>query len=169
MKKVFFLFNLVILWSCNPIYEQYKNLNAGTQGNELYIKQLHLVKPLLSNEKVPFILVISWDKNTLVKNGNFRYNALVYNPLNGERKMFLASEENPKMIMQSNNVSDKNFRELNYILDNYIEGNEEYLLSLHDSFSSSEMIAPYYIFDFIKGKKLKIKSIFFDKNGNIIQ
>lgn len=169
MRKIFFLFNLLLLCNCKSFYKQYQNLNGSNQKNKLYADQLHLIKPLLSKEKNPFILVISWDKNALAKNGNLHYNALIYNPQNREKKMFIASEENPKIIMQINNVSDKNFKEQNYILDNYLNGKEEYLLSLHDSFSSSEMSSPYYIYDFVKGKKLKIKSIFFDKEGKIIQ
>lgn len=107
MKKVFFLFNLFLLCNCNPFYKEYKTLNASTHKNNLYVKQLHLIKPLISKEKSPFVLVISWNKNILVKNGNLHYSALIYNPQNGEKKMFVASEENPKMVMQSNIFSDK--------------------------------------------------------------
>lgn len=168
MRKIFFLFILLLLFSCNPFYKQYQNLNVDSQKNKFYSEQLPLIKPILLKEKEPFILVISWDKNILTKNGKLHYDAIIYNPQNGEKKMFHTTE-NSEIITQSEGNSDINFRELTYILENYMNGKEEYLLSLHDSFSNSEMNRPYYIYDFVKKKKLKIKAFFFDKEGKIIQ
>ncbi|MDQ0780371.1 hypothetical protein [Chryseobacterium sp. W4I1] len=168
MRKIFFIFILLLLFSCNPFYKQYQNLNVDLQKNKSYSEQLLLIKPLLLKEKEPFILAISWDKNILTKDGKLHYDAVIYNAQSGEKKMF-STTENSEMIVQSKDNSDIKFRELIYILENYINGKEEYLLSLHDSFSSSEMNKPYYIYDFVKKKKLKVKTFFFDKEGKIIQ
>ncbi len=160
---------MIILFSCNPLYKKYKRLNDNVPKGKFYTKQLEIIKPILSKEKEDVILIISWEKNILVKNGNVYYNALIYYPSTGEKKLFRTTEKNPRTIVESNNTSDVHFRELVYILDNYLDGKEEYLLSLNDSFSSSELSTPYYVYDFNKNKKIKINSFFFEKSGKIIQ
>lgn len=168
MRKIFFLFILLLLFSCNPFYKQYQNLNMDLQKNKSYSEQLLLIKPLLLKEKEPFILVISWEKNILTKDAKLYYGAIIYNPRSKEKKMFYTTEKSD-MVMQPKDNSDINFRELIYVLENYMNGKEEYLLSLNNSFSNSDMNNPYYIYDFVKKKKLKIKTFFFDKKGKIIQ
>lgn len=157
-----------MLYSCNTFYKQYQDLNSKVQKSELYLEQLRLIQPILSKEKKPFILIINWDKNILTKD-ILTYRALIYFPQNGEKKLLKTTKAKPDEIITSSEINNENFKELAYILDNYLNGKEEYLLTLHDSFSSSEMNAPYYIYDFIKNKKLKIKSFFFDKEGKIMQ
>ncbi|OJX31256.1 MAG: hypothetical protein BGO86_05045 [Chryseobacterium sp. 36-9] len=168
-KKIYLLLVMIILFSCNPLYKKYKRLNDNVPKGKFYTKQLEIIKPILSKEKEDVILIISWEKNILVKNGNVYYNALIYYPSTGEKKLFRTTEKNPRTIVESNNTSDVHFRELVYILDNYLDGKEEYLLSLNDSFSSSELSTPYYVYDFNKNKKIKINSFFFEKSGKIIQ
>lgn len=167
MKKYLYLL-LLFCVSCNPLlYKQYKNLNDSK--GRLYQKQLKLIKPILSTEKSPVILIISWEKNILAQNSNLYYTALIYNPSNGEKKLLRTTEKNPETIITTKDTSDVYFRELLFILDNYIKGNEEYLLSLQNSFSGAEMGSPYYIYDFTKNKKLQLKAFAFNKEGKIIQ
>lgn len=168
MKKYIYLTLLLLCFSCNSLYKQYKGLNESRSKSKLYNEELTSIKPILSQEKGPVILIISWDKNILASGANLYYIGLLYNPATGEKKMFRTTEKDPKTIIKSNNSSDVYFREHLYILENYLNGKEEYLLSLPAS-TSSELGAPYYIYDFIKNKKLKIKSLFLDDNGNVIQ
>ncbi|TZF99108.1 hypothetical protein FW781_04050 (plasmid) [Chryseobacterium panacisoli] len=143
-------------------------MNKNAKGN-LYNEQLRNIKSILSKENRRAILIISWEKNILGEDGGLYYKALIYDPLSGEKKLFRTTERNPETIIIPEDNSDVNFKELIYILDNYINGNEEYLLSLKDSFNSAEIGYPYYIYDFAKDKKIKIKSFVFDKNGKLIQ
>lgn len=168
LKVDFFIIlrGLLILFcfSCNPLYKQYKSLNDSK--GRLYTKQLKIMKPILAKESSPVILIICWEKSLLVKNGNLHYKALIYNPSNNERKLLRTTEKNPETMVLSNDISDPKFKELSFILDNYIKSNEEYLLSLKDSFETSY---PYYIYDFPKNKKLKVNAFIFDHEGKIIQ
>ncbi|WEK70279.1 MAG: hypothetical protein P0Y62_01750 [Candidatus Chryseobacterium colombiense] len=173
MKKkmnicIYILF-LALFFSCTPLYKQYELLNNNTIKNSLYSDQSKIIKSILSKEKKQVILVISWKKNILVKNGPLYYTALLYNAVNGEKKIIKTTEQNPDKEILLKITSDKEFKEYLYILENYLEGKDEYLLSLEDSFSSSEANSPYYLYDFVKNKKLKIKSFAFNKNGKIIQ
>jgi hypothetical protein len=159
---------LLLCFSCNPLYRQYKDLNESRSKSKLYNEELTSIKPILSQEKGPVILIIFWDKNILTEGANLYYRALLYNPATGEKKMLRTTEENPQTIISSNNLSDVYFEKPLYILDNYLKGKEEYLLSFSRP-TSAEAGAPYYIYDFSKNKKLRINSFFFDKNGNVIQ
>ncbi|PZU78445.1 MAG: hypothetical protein DI529_17915 [Chryseobacterium sp.] len=143
-------------------------MNENLPKSKFYLEQQTLIKPILKKEKEPFILIISWNKSMLSQE-NMTYTALLYNPSSGGKKLFRTTEEKPKEVIVSENLSDAHFTELVYILDNYLADKEKYLLSLQDSFSSSEIGSPYYIYDFMKNKKLKINSFFFDKDGKIIQ
>lgn len=168
--KIYIYLLLLILCSCNPIYKQYQSLNNNTTKNSLYNEQISAIKSILSKEKQPLILIISWKKNILIKNGSLYYTALLYNPINGNKKFIKTTEQNPKKeILLDETTSGKIFQQHLYILKNYLEGKEEYLLSLQDSFSSAEMNSPYYIYDFVKNRKLKINSFAFNENGKIIQ
>ena len=167
--KQLLLFTMLILFSCNPIYNQYQDLNKNALQNKLYSEQLKLVKAFLSKEKEPIILIISWKKDILSGQSNIYYEGLIYNPQNKKIKILKTTKDNQNYIVVTSDSANQNFKELTYILDNYVNGNEEYLLSLHDSFSNSEMSNPFYIYDFIKNRKIKLKSFFFDKTGKIIQ
>ncbi|SEF55689.1 hypothetical protein SAMN05421847_0309 [Halpernia humi] len=167
MKQFFLLLIMLLLFSCNPFYYQYQRLNENLPKSKFYLEQQSLLKPLLKKENEPFILIISWDKSILSQE-NMTYKALVYYPKNGSKKLLETRKKTPKNIISSD-LTDKNFYDFKFILDNYLEGKEEYLLSLHDSFSSSEVNSPYYIYDFVINKKIKLKSFTFDKDGKIIQ
>lgn len=169
MKKYIYLLSLILCFSCNPFYKEYQELNKESLKNNLYYEQLRVTKAILSKEKNPIILIISWKKNILVKDGALYYSALIYNPLNKAKRAIMTTEKKSNEIITSDDLSNINFRELNYILDNYLQEKKDYLLSLEDSFSGAESSYPYYIYDFVKNKKLKIKSFAFDIKGNIIQ
>ncbi|MGS0747495.1 hypothetical protein [Halpernia sp. GG3] len=167
--KQYLLFTMIILFSCNANYKQYQHLNKNALHNKLYSEQLKLVKALLSKEKEPVILIISWKQDILSDESNIYYESLIYNPQNKKIKILKTTKNNQNYIVVTTDLATQNFKELTYILDNYLNGYEEHLLSLHDSFSNSEMNSPFYIYDFVKNKKIKLKSFFFDKNGIIIQ
>lgn len=162
MKKYIYFLLLSFCISCNSSYKQYQNLNNETFKGELYNKQLKKIRPILIKEKEPVILIINWKKNILKQGGALYYSALLYNPSNRKIKLFRTTEEKPEVVIATEDVSDMHFKEFAYILDNYLNGNEKYLLSLQDSFSGSES-SPYYIYDFIKNRKLKINSFFLIK------
>ena len=106
----------------------------------------------------------------LVKDTPLYYSALLYTSLDGKIKLLSNYKKNKeKEILITKDSSNEYFREFSYILNNYLQGRDEHLLSLQDSFSSSEMNSPYYIYDFVKHKKIKINSFIFDKEGKIIQ
>lgn len=165
VTKIFFLllFSITLL-SCNSLAKQYKNLTLYNN----FQKQKRLIKPLLKTEKKPLILVISWRKH-LLKKENLHYIALLYNPITHEKKIVGTSSETPSKILPTRKLYDTDYNSLIYILDNYQKGNEEYLLSLHDSFDSSEANYLYFIYDFQKNKRVKIASILLDDKGKVIQ
>ncbi|MDY3344208.1 hypothetical protein PG326_02920 [Riemerella anatipestifer] len=168
MKKCIYLLLLSLCFNCNPLYEEYKNLNKEISKSKLYKEQLKILRPILSKQKKPVILIINWKKNILKKDGSLYYSALLYDSSNKKIGLFRTTEKKPEVVIATEDLSDNHFKELLHILDNYLNGNEAYLLSLQDSFSCSES-TPYYIYDFIKNKKLEINSFFFNKDGKIIQ
>lgn len=167
MNKFYFFFIIIILCSCNPYFKQYQILNKNLPKSKFYSKQNDLIKPLLAKEKNPCVLIVVWNKSIL-SNDNMTFKALVYNYNQKKWQAFKTKKENPKKILFSN-IEDKNFEELKYVLKNYLDGNVDYLLTLQDSFSSSEMNSPYFIYDFLKNKKIKLKSFVFDNEGKLIQ
>jgi hypothetical protein len=133
------------------LYKKYQSLNNDMVKNSLFNEQLLAIKSILSKEKQHLILIISWKKNILVKNGSLYYTALLYNPINGNKTFIKTTEQNPKKeILLDVTTSGIRFQQHLYILENYLEGKEDYLLSVQNSFSSAEMNSPYYIYDFVK-------------------
>lgn len=167
MKKFLLLFILMILFSCNTFHKQYRELNANAPKSKSYLEQLKLIKPIISKEKKPFILIILWKKSILTLNEPLHYTALLYDPLTKEKKICKTTKDNPKETLIIKDFSEKDFREFSFILENYLEGNENYLLSLEDSFTGAT--EPFYIYDFIKHTKLKINRIGFTREGRLIQ
>ncbi|WEK70278.1 MAG: hypothetical protein P0Y62_01745 [Candidatus Chryseobacterium colombiense] len=169
MKKQFLtlMFLSFCFWGCNPLYNQYKKLNQGIDKKSRYFaKKKKIIKYILSEENNNnLLLLISWDKS-LISNENITFRALIYNYLTDEKKMIYNKKENVQDIVVSKNITDKEFL---YILNQYNNGKEDYLLSLHDSFSSSEANFPIYLYDFAKNKKIKIASIAINKEGKIVQ
>jgi hypothetical protein len=171
MKKIGYLLLslafLVMCLSCNPLLTQYKDLNKDTFKKK-YRREVKLIKPLLSKENNSTILIISWESNMLAKNAELYYYALLYDSSTGKRKYIRTTEKEPQKMIFSDGIIDKdNYRSFDYILDNYLNGNEEYLLSLKDAFSNAEVNYPYYIYDFTKHKKLRLRSFIIDKNGKV--
>lgn len=115
MTKYIYLVLLLLFISCNPLYKQYKYLNESRSKSKFYKEELTLIKPILSQEKGPVILIISWDKNILTSGANLYYIGLLYNPETGGKKMFRTTEKDPKTIIRSDDSSDVYFREHLYI------------------------------------------------------
>ncbi|AQX07988.1 hypothetical protein [Elizabethkingia ursingii] len=170
MRIYIFIPILLLFFGCNSSYQQYKSLNNDIIKNNLYNQQLKIIKSILVKENKYSILIIRWKKNMLVKDAPLYYSALLYSSLDGKTKLLSNDEKNKeKEILITKDSSNEYFREFSYILNNYLQGKDEHLLSLRDSFSSSEMNSPYYIYDFVKHKKIKINSFIFNKEGKIIQ
>ncbi|OPB87735.1 hypothetical protein [Elizabethkingia occulta] len=170
MRTYIFIPILLLFFGCNSSYQQYKSLNKDIIKNNLYNQQLKIIKSILITENNYSILIIRWKKNMLIKDSHLYYSALLYSSLDGKIKLLSTDEKKQKKeILITKDSSNEYFREFSYILNNYLKGKDEYLLSLQDSFSSSEMNSPYYIYDFVKHKKIKINSFIFDKEGKIIQ
>lgn len=172
MKKQFLLlvFLSFCFLGCNPLYNQYKSLNQNIDKKSRYFSEKkRVIKYILSKENSNnFLLIISWDKS-LVSNENITFKALVYNYSTGKQKIIYNKKENSQNIIISESITENNMKEFLYILNKYNNNEEDYLLSIHDSFSSSEANFPIYLYDFAKNKKMKIASIALNKNGKIIQ
>ncbi|HBR12063.1 MAG TPA: hypothetical protein DD740_07625 [Chryseobacterium sp.] len=93
---------------------------------------------------------------------------MTYNKITKE-KVYIKTEEKNRNKYTVSKTSSLFFREFDFILQNYIDGDISYLLSLEDSFSSSEVGSYFYIFDFEKHKVFKINAISFDSAGKLIQ
>ncbi len=96
------------------------------------------------------------------------FRSLTYNKLNKEKVYIETEKKNRKKYIHSKTALPY-FKEFDFILENYLKGNIEYLESLQDSFSSAEIGSYFYLFDFKTKKVLKIKAICFDSNGKLIQ
>ncbi|MGG7468179.1 hypothetical protein ACVVIH_12265 [Chryseobacterium arthrosphaerae] len=168
MAKYFYLSIFIFCISCHPLVRKYEMLTSDNIKGNLYYEKLKILKPILREESSNTVIVVSWNKSML-SNEKPKLTALIYNYQTKEKKIFETSEKGELETISSNNLSDRSYKEYLHILENYLKGNVEYLLSLKDSFSSSEVNSPYYVYDFLKNKKIKINSFIFDKNGNIIQ
>ena len=96
------------------------------------------------------------------------FRSLTYNKLNKEKVYIETEKKNRKKYIHSKNALPY-FKEFDFILENYLNGNTEYLKSLQDSFSDAEVGSYYYLFDFKTKKVLKINAFYFDSNGKLIQ
>lgn len=160
MKRIGFLILILSLISCSNNYKSYYNL--------------HRLRPLdfeaktpISNKNRDLIYIYSFNNNILNKEIN-GFESLTFNKITGE-KIYIKTEEKNKKKYTFSNKSSIYFREFDFILQNYLSGNLEYLLSLEDSFSSAEVGSYFYVFDFEKHKVYKINAIAFDNKGKLIQ
>ncbi|KFC20894.1 hypothetical protein [Epilithonimonas lactis] len=160
MKRIGFLILIFSVISCSNKYKNYYNLHR------LKPKDFE-TKTSISNKNKDLIYIYSFNNNILNKEIN-GFESLTFNKIMGEKIYIKTEERNRKKYTFSNN-SSMYFREFDFILQNYLDGNLEYLLSLEDSFSSSEVGSYFYIFDFEKHKVYKINAIAFDNKGKLIQ
>ena len=160
MKRIGFLILIFSVISCSNKYKNYYNLHR------LRPKDFE-TKTSISNKNRDLIYIYSFNNNILNKEIN-GFESLTFNKITREKIYIKTEERNRKKYTFSNN-SSMYFREFDFILQNYLDGNLEYLLSLEDSFSSSEVGSYFYIFDFEKHKVYKINAIAFDNKGKLIQ
>ncbi|AZA80847.1 hypothetical protein C1637_11445 [Chryseobacterium lactis] len=171
MKKQFLMMILsaFCFLNCNPLYRQYKDLTLVNQQKKFsHITKSQVKKILSKYNKKQSLFIISWENNIFNKK-KLVFNAIMYdNESKNIEYIYNNSEKQDEIIFSNQNPSNKFNSEL-FILDNYIRGKEDYLLSLHDSFSSSEIGSYFYLYDFTKNKRLKISAIAFDENDKLIQ
>lgn len=166
---IILVLSLFSFLSCNPFYNQYKSLNENIDNGKYSQEKKRVIKYILSKENDKnFLLIISWNKSMLAQE-KLTFKALVYNYTTKEKEIYYNSKEDTKNIISSKIIPENKFKSFLYILDKYNNNEEKYLLSLHDSFSSSEVNFPNYLYDFSRNHKLKIRSIFIDENGKLIQ
>ena len=157
-KNFTFLILTLVLVSCNSNYKNYYNFYKLKPKN-------FETKFLNSNKNL--IYIYSFDNNILNREIN-GFKSLTYNKITKE-KVYIKTEEKNRNKYTVSKTSSLFFREFDFILQNYIDGDISYLLSLEDSFSSSEVGSYFYIFDFEKHKVFKINAISFDSAGKLIQ
>ncbi|CAM3178508.1 hypothetical protein DRF59_12910 [Chryseobacterium flavum] len=170
MKKYLSFLILLFFVSCNPLLKQYKVLETDNYRKEISHKKFTALKSILNKSERKPILIVSWDKSMLATE-NLKGIALLYNPGTKEKKIFKINISDVTTLEEINSVqlNTREYKEFLYILDEYLKGNEEYLLQLRDSFSSSEVSMPFYLYDFLKNKKLKISSFVLNENRKAIQ
>ena len=120
-----------------------------------------------SNKYQNIIYIHSFYNNVVDKKVN-GFKSLTYNYSTNE-KAYIKTEKNNRKKIKTSNTELPNFKEFDFLLDNYLKGNIEYLQSLQDSFISAEMGSYFYIFDFKNKKVIKVNAIVFDSNGNLMQ
>ena len=96
------------------------------------------------------------------------FQSLTFNTLTNE-KVYIDTEEKNRKKYIASKTAPKYFKEFDFILENYLNGNIEYLKSLENSFSGAEIGSYFYAFDFRTHKVLKVNAIAFDSNGKLIQ
>ena len=157
MNRLFFIL-LLVLVSCQTEYKSFYNLhklNPKTFETES------------KNQDKNLIHIYSFDNNIMNKKIN-GFRSLTYNTLTNE-KVYIDTEEKNRKKYIASKTAPKYFKEFDFIIENYLNGNIEYLISLQDSFSSAEVGSYFYIFDFRTHKVLKVNAIAFDSSGKLIQ
>ncbi len=152
------LLTLFVLVSCQTKYSFFYNLHK--------LNPKTFEKESLKNSK-NLIHIYSFDNNILDRKIN-GFKSLTYNTLTKEKVYIETEEKNRKKYIVSK-ITPKNFKEFDFILENYLNGKIEYLKSLENSFSGAEVGSDYYVFDFKSYKVLKVKAIAFDSSGKLIQ
>ena len=157
MNRIFLILILVLV-SCNTEYISFYNLHKLNP-------RTFETKYLKSNKNL--IHIYSFDNNIMDRKIN-GFKSLTFNTSSSE-KVYIETEEKNRKKYTASKSAPKYFKEFDFILENYLNNNIEYLKSLEDSFSSSEVGSYFYIFDFRTNKVLKINAIAFDSNGKLIQ
>jgi len=153
-----FLILILFLVSCSTGYRSFYNLhklNPKTFENKI------------SKSNKNLIHIYSFDNNVMDRKIN-GFKSLTFNTLSNE-KVYIETEEKNRKKYSASKFTPKYFKEFDFILENYLNKNTEYLKSLEDSFSDAEVGSYFYIFDFRTNKVLKINAIAFDSNGKLIQ
>lgn len=162
---VFFLFQ-----SCNPFYKQYKDLTSiSSKKNHRFKKKDFVFKKILnSQDDKDKLLIISWENNVFdIK--KLLFHAILYDYKTKKITYLYNIRENQNKIISVTEISTDKFYSEMFILENYLNGKENYLLSLHDSFSNSELQKSFDVYDFKENKIIRINSIYFKENGELIQ
>ena len=153
-----FLILTLFLVSCQTEYKYYYNLhklNPKTFENKLSKKPKNLIH------------IYSFDNNIMNRKIN-GFQSLTFNTLTNE-KVYIDTEEKNRKKYIASKTAPKYFKEFDFILENYLNGNIEYLKSLENSFSGAEIGSYFYVFDFRTYKVLKVNAIAFNSNGKLIQ
>ncbi|ANF49258.1 hypothetical protein A0O34_01205 [Chryseobacterium glaciei] len=171
MKKQFLI--LIILafcfLNCNPLYKQYKDLALINRQKKFSYATKGIIRKILAkHDNKNSLFIISW-KNNVFDKEKLVFDAIIYDYNLKTIEYIYNTQSTQNKIISSTHKPSAYFDDELFILNNYIAEKEEYLLSLHDSFSSSDAGSYFYIYDFSKNKKLKISAIAFDKNGKLIQ
>ncbi|ACU08022.1 hypothetical protein FIC_01575 [Flavobacteriaceae bacterium 3519-10] len=157
MIKVFLIL-LLSLISCNTEYKTFYNLH------ELKPKTFETES---SKGNTNLIHIYSFDNNILDRRIK-GFKSLTYSTLTSERVYIATETKNRKKYIASPSKR-KHFEEFDFILDQYLKGNTEYLKTLVNSFSGAEIGSNFYLFDFRTNKVLEIAAIGFDSDGKLIQ
>ncbi len=158
MPKFISILLLIFFTSCqtqDKIYYNFHKLDTNSFEKDT------------SNKYQNVIYIRSFYNNVLNKKVN-GFESLTYNYLTKE-KIYIQTEKNNRKKFKTSNTELPDFEEFDFILENYLNGNIDYLQSLQDSFSSSEIGSYFYIFDFRNKKIFKVNAIVFDSNNNLIQ
>ena len=121
-----------------------------------------------NNGKSDDIIYIKSNYNNVSNKDISGFQSLTYN-IKTKGKTYLKTEKENRKNYTLTKEYNSNFKALEFILDNYLSGNIQYLQSLHDSFDSADIGSYFYIFDLKSKKAFKINAIVFDTDGKLIQ
>ena len=158
MSEFISILLLIFLSSCqtqDKLYYNFYKLNTNSFEKN-------------ASSKYQNIIYIRSFYNNVVKKKVNGFKSLTYN-YSTKEKTYIKTEKYNRKKFETSNIELTNFKEFDFILENYLNGNIEYLQSLQDSFISAEMGSYFYIFDFGNKKVFKINAIIFDSNNNLIQ
>lgn len=167
MKNLFLYFLLLLMFGCNPLYKEFNSIN----GKRRHDSKNSLIKKILSYESSKNSIFI-FSRNRSSENNKVNVEGILYNFDRKETIFFKSIDKNKiEFISKINDSStiNRDFKEELFILENYLIGKEEYLLNLHDSFSSPEIGSMFYVYNFRENKKLNINAIVIDQDNKLIQ
>lgn len=121
----------------------------------------------LSKKPKNLIYIYSFDNNIMNRKIN-GFQSLTLNTLTNE-KVYIDTEKRNRKKYVASKIAPKYFKEFDFILENYLNENIQYLKSLENSFSGAEIGSYFYVFDFRTHKVLKVNAIAFDSSGKLIQ
>lgn len=154
---------------CSSAFTTYKKLNNNIPtDNKLYKERKKIIKPILTEENNDIILIILWHNNS-VDSKAILFDALIYSYDNEEVKLMENSNKNPYEFKIRKQIETNGNKSLNFILQKYLSGEEEYLLNIISTFSSSSVNFPYYVYDFRKKKKLEVQAFILSDDGTRVK
>ena len=161
MKKFGLIFLILVFSNCTSI-----NTKKFYNFYKLKPKTFILESIKYKNDK-DIIYIYSFYSNVINRKIE-GFHSLTYDTSKRERT-YIKTEKKNKRKYDVFKKSSEYFTDFDFILQNYLDGKIDYLLSLQDSFSGAEIGSYYYIFDFKKDKVYKINAIGFDRYGKLIQ